>query len=47
MSNTKNVSPEIVAVITAAVEAVTGNKVIAVRIKRSDVWAQAARGGRR
>ena len=47
MSNTKNVSSEIVAVISAAVEAATGNKVIAVRIKRSDVWAQAARGGRR
>lgn len=47
MSNTKNVSPKIVAVISAAVEAATGNKVIAVRIKRSDVWAQAARGGRR
>lgn len=47
MSNTKNVSSEIVAVISAAVEAVTENKVIAVRIKRSDVWAQAARGGRR
>jgi methylmalonyl-CoA carboxyltransferase large subunit len=47
MSNTKDVSPEIVAVITAAVQQMMGDKVIAVKVKRSDVWAQFARGGRR
>lgn len=39
------VSPEIVAAITAAVQTMMSNKVIAVRIKRSDVWALSARGG--
>ncbi|MBQ1416070.1 MAG: methylmalonyl-CoA carboxyltransferase [Selenomonas sp.] len=38
-------SPEVVAAITAAVQMMMGNKVIAVRIKRSDVWALSARGG--
>ncbi|MBQ9615388.1 MAG: methylmalonyl-CoA carboxyltransferase [Selenomonadaceae bacterium] len=47
MANAKEVSPEVVAAITAAVQQMMGDKVIAVRIKRSDVWAQAARGGRR
>lgn len=47
MSNTKDVSPEIVAVITAAVQQMMGDKVIAVKVKRSDVWARVARGGRR
>ena len=39
------VSPEVVAAITAAVQMMMSNKVIAVRIKRSDVWALSARGG--
>lgn len=39
------VSPEVVAAITAAVQTMLSNKVIAVRIKRSDVWALTARGG--
>ena len=48
MSNkAKDVEPEIVAAISAAVQMMTANKVVAVRIKRSDIWAQAARGGRR
>jgi len=47
MSNAKDISPEIVAAITAAVQQMMGDKVIAVRVKRSDVWAQVARGGRR
>lgn len=48
MKNEENVSPEIVAAISAAVRMVTGNKVIAVRIKRaSSAWSLAARGGRR
>lgn len=41
----KNVSPEVVAAITAAVQMVTANKVVALRIKRSDAWVMAARGG--
>ena len=41
----KGVSPEIVAAISAAVRMMTENKVIAVRIKRSDLWAVSARGG--
>ncbi len=47
MSNNKEVSPEIVAAITAAVQQMMGDKVIAVKIRRSDIWAQFARGGRR
>ncbi len=47
MSNGKEVSPEVVAAITAAVQQMMGDKVIAVRVKRSDVWAQTVRGGRR
>ncbi|MDD6383632.1 methylmalonyl-CoA carboxyltransferase [Mitsuokella jalaludinii] len=44
----KKVSPEVVAAISAAVQMMTGNRVIAVRIKRtSNAWAMAARGGRR
>ncbi len=46
-TSAKDVSPEVVAVISAAVQAMTGNKVVAVRIKRSELWAQASRGGRR
>lgn len=45
MNTNAQVAPEVVAAITAAVQQMTGNKVIAVRIKRSDVWALAARGG--
>ncbi len=41
--NNGAVSEEIVAAITAAVESMTGKKVKAVRIKRSDAWAMAAR----
>lgn len=37
------IKAEIVAVITAAIEAATGSKVVAVRIKRSDAWTLAAR----
>ena len=47
MSNAKDVSPEVVAAITAAVQQMMGSKAVAVRIKRSDIWAQVARGGRR
>ncbi len=47
MSNEKEVRPEVVAAITAAVQQMMGDKVIAVRVKRSDVWAQTVRGGRR
>ncbi len=45
----RGVSPEIVAVIAAAVEMMTKpeHKVIALRIKRSDEWSLSARGGRR
>ena len=41
----KGVSPEVVAAISAAVQMMTSNQVIAVRIKRSDIWAMSARGG--
>ena len=41
-------TPEVVAAISAAVQMMTGNKVVAVRIKRaSNAWNLAARGGRR
>lgn len=43
----QNVSPEVVAAITAAVQMMSGDKVVAVRIKRSDMWVMGARGGRR
>lgn len=39
----KEIKPEVVAAISAAVQQMMGNKVVAVRIKRSDVWAIAAR----
>ena len=42
----QEVRPEVVAAITAAVHMMSGDRVIAVRIKRSDVWAIIARGGR-
>lgn len=43
MAKDDKVSEEIVAAITAAVEAMTGNKVMAIRIKRSDAWTMAGR----
>ena len=42
----KEIKPEVVADISAAVQQMMGNTVIAVRIKRSDVWALAARNKR-
>lgn len=42
----KEIKPEVVAAISAAVQQMMGDKVIAVRIKRSDVWALAARNNR-
>lgn len=39
----KNVSPEIVAAIAVAVAEMTGNKIVAIRIKTSEVWAAAGR----
>ena len=42
----KEIKPEVVAAISAAVQQMMGDKVIAVRIKRSDVWAIAARNKR-
>ncbi|MBR3458868.1 MAG: hypothetical protein IKH16_12070 [Selenomonadaceae bacterium] len=42
----KEIKPEVVAAISAAVQQMMGDKVIAVRIKRSDVWALAARSNR-
>ena len=39
----KNVSPEIVAAIAAAVAEMTGNKIVAIRIKTSEVWATTGR----
>ncbi len=42
------VTPEIVAAIMAAVQMMTKNKVVAVRIRRaSNEWSLSARGGRR
>lgn len=41
----KGVNPEVVAAISAAVSMMTGNKVVAVRIKRSEAWALAGRRG--
>ena len=39
----KKPDAEVVAVITAAVQAMYADKVIAVRIKRNDVWALSGR----
>ncbi|HBT80160.1 MAG: methylmalonyl-CoA carboxyltransferase [Selenomonas sp.] len=42
------VTPEIVAAIMAAVQMMTKNKVVAIRIRRSsNEWSLSARGGRR
>ncbi|WP_182188161.1 hypothetical protein [Pectinatus frisingensis] len=43
MEKNSKVSEEIVAVITAAIEAATGQKVRAISIKRSDIWTMAGR----
>lgn len=43
MGKDNKVSKEIVAAITAAVQAVLGRKVMAIRIKRSEAWTMAAR----
>lgn len=41
------VNPEIVAVITAAIQQISkGGKVVAVKIKRNDNWALASRLGK-
>jgi methylmalonyl-CoA carboxyltransferase 12S subunit len=39
----KNVKPEVVAAIAAAVQMMMGQKVVAVRIKSSSTWARAGR----
>ncbi len=41
--NAKDISPEVVAAISAAVQMMIGNKVVAVKIRRSDAWAMAGR----
>lgn len=45
----RGVSPEVVAVIAAAVQMMMQpeHKVVALRIRRSDEWSLSARGGRR
>lgn len=39
----KGISPEVVAAISAAISMMTTNKVVAVHIKRNDMWAMASR----
>ena len=39
----KNVAPEVVAAITAAVQSLVGNKVVAVRIRPSEAWKMTGR----
>lgn len=39
----KGISPEVVAAISAAVNMMVGNKVVAVHIRRSDAWVMAGR----
>ena len=39
----QKVKPEIVAIITAAVQSMTGGKVVAVKIKQSQNWSLAAK----
>lgn len=39
----KNVTPEVVAAISAAVNMMVGNQVAAIRIKPSKAWAMAGR----
>ena len=46
MQADKNIKPEVIAVITAAVQMMGGGKVRAVRMKPSTAWAMAARTAR-
>ena len=39
----KKVSPEVVAAITAAIQQVSGGKVVAVKIKRNENWTLASK----
>jgi len=39
----QNISPEVIAAISAAVQMMVGKKVVAVRITRSDAWVMAGR----
>ena len=41
-----NVAPEVIAAITAAVQATTGNKVVAVSVNPAEVWTLANRSRR-
>ncbi|MDQ0203688.1 hypothetical protein [Pectinatus haikarae] len=43
MEKDSKISEEVIAAITAAVEAIVGKKVTAVRIERSEAWVMAAR----
>ena len=39
----QKIKPEIIAAITAAVQSMCGGKVVAVKIKRNEVWALASK----
>ena len=39
----KNIKPEIIAIITAAVQSMTNGKVVAVKVKRNENWTTANR----
>ncbi|MBR1728058.1 MAG: hypothetical protein IJ728_00815 [Selenomonadaceae bacterium] len=39
----KKISPEIIAIITAAVQSMTGGKVVAVKVKKNPNWTLAAK----
>ena len=39
----KNISSEIIAIITAAVQSMMNGKVVAVKVKRNEVWTMANR----
>ena len=39
----KNIKPEIIAIITAAVQSMTGGKVVAVKIKNNPNWTMSNR----
>ena len=45
--SSKEISPEVVAAISAAVQMMGGGKVRAVRIKRSEAWIMSARANRK
>lgn len=45
--NGQDIKPEVVAAITAAVQQMMGNQVIAVKIKRNDFWTFAGRANAR